>query len=93
MPELIQGDCTPARVAEEAASLLTDAARHAAMREALGAVREKLSLPGASARAAAAVIETVRQPAQVAWCLGRQAHPHDRGPGRRSMIGDYVLTE
>jgi len=65
VPELIQGDCTPARVAEETASLLTDAGRHTRMREALGAVREKLSLPGASARAAAAVIETVRQPAPV----------------------------
>jgi lipid-A-disaccharide synthase len=60
VPELIQGECTAARVAEETASLLTDAGRHTRMREALGAVREKLSLPGASARAAAAVIETVR---------------------------------
>ena len=66
VPALIQGDCTPARVAEEATSLLTDAARHARMREALGAVREKLSLPGASARAAAAVLDTIRRPAQVA---------------------------
>ena len=54
MPELIQRDCTPARVAQEAALLLTDAARYARMRDALVAVREKLSLPGASARAAAA---------------------------------------
>ena len=66
MPELIQGDCTPPRVADEAVSLLTDAGRHARMREALEAVRDKLSLPGASARAAAAVLEIVRQPAQVA---------------------------
>jgi lipid-A-disaccharide synthase len=66
VPELIQGDCTPARVAEEGTSLLTDAARHARMREALGVVREKLSLPGASARAASAILDLIRQPAQVA---------------------------
>ncbi len=48
-------------VADEAVMLLTDAAAHAQMREALGAVREKLSLPGASARAAAAVVEMARR--------------------------------
>jgi lipid-A-disaccharide synthase len=60
VPELIQRDCTPQRVVAEAASLLTDDVRHAAMRGALDAVREKLSLPGASARAAAAVIDAAR---------------------------------
>jgi lipid-A-disaccharide synthase len=62
VPELIQRDCTPERVAAEAALLLTDARRHAETRDALDDVRERLSLPGASARAAAAVIETVRRP-------------------------------
>lgn len=56
VPELIQRDCTPARVAEEAVALLTDPERHARMRDALGAVRDRLSLPGATARAAEAVI-------------------------------------
>jgi lipid-A-disaccharide synthase len=60
LPELIQGDCTPARVTDEAVLLLTDAGAHNRMRDALGLVREKLSLPGASARAAAAVLETAR---------------------------------
>jgi lipid-A-disaccharide synthase len=56
VPELIQRECTPARVAEEAVALLTDQEKHSRMREALGAVRDRLSLPGATARAAEAVI-------------------------------------
>ena len=54
--ELIQEDLTPARVADETVALLTDAARQARMREALGYVRAKLGPPGASARAARAVV-------------------------------------
>jgi len=57
VPELIQADCTPARVAADAIALLTDADRHARMREALRQVRERLGAPGASGRAAAAVLE------------------------------------
>jgi lipid-A-disaccharide synthase len=57
VPELIQDACTPERVAEEAIGLLTDPARHAAMREALHGVRARLGSPGASGRAAAAVLE------------------------------------
>ena len=56
VPELIQGDCTPDRVAEEAVALLIDPEKQAHMRDALGAVRDRLSLPGATARAAEAVI-------------------------------------
>lgn len=56
VPELIQHDFTPSRVAEEAVDLLTDFERAAAMRDALGAVREKLGAPGASGRAAEAVL-------------------------------------
>jgi lipid-A-disaccharide synthase len=65
VPELIQNDCTPERVAVEAASLLTDVKRHAEMRDALGEVRDKLSVPGASARAAAAVLDLARPPAPI----------------------------
>jgi len=56
VPELIQGDFTPTRVAAEAIPLLTDPARASAMRAALREVREKLGQPGASRRAAQAVL-------------------------------------
>jgi lipid-A-disaccharide synthase len=55
--ELIQDDFTPERVAEEAVVLLTDPARHAAMREALRGVCGRLGSTGASGRAAAAILE------------------------------------
>jgi lipid-A-disaccharide synthase len=55
--ELIQDDFTPERVAEEAVMLLTDPARHAAMREALRGVCGRLGSTGASGRAAAAILE------------------------------------
>jgi len=57
VPELIQGDCTPGRIASEAIALLTDADRYSRTREALRAVRERLGAPGASGRAADAVLE------------------------------------
>jgi lipid-A-disaccharide synthase len=57
VPELIQDELTPQRVADETVALLTDAGLHARTREALRAVRERLGAPGASARAAEAVLE------------------------------------
>ncbi len=57
VPELIQDDFTPARLAEETVALLTDAERRARTTEALRHVREQLGEPGASARAAAAILE------------------------------------
>ena len=57
VPELIQDDFTPERLAEETVALLTDSARHARTSEALRRVREKLGAPGASARAAEAILE------------------------------------
>lgn len=60
VPELIQADFTAASVAEEAVSLLTDGARRAAMMAALGDVRARLGRPGASQRAAAAVLAIAR---------------------------------
>jgi lipid-A-disaccharide synthase len=56
VPELIQDDFTPERVAAEAHSLLTDRERAEAMRADLREVRSKLGEPGASRRAAAAVL-------------------------------------
>ncbi len=61
VPELIQQACTPAAVASEAVSLLTDTARADTMRAALGEVRARLGGPGASARAAAAVLAVARE--------------------------------
>jgi lipid-A-disaccharide synthase len=59
VPELLQGDCTPSRVAHEVVALLGDEERQAAMRHALEGVRDRLHVPGASARAAEAVLKVV----------------------------------
>lgn len=58
--ELIQDACTPERVAAEAISLLTDATRVEQMRNDLADVRAALGGPGASSRAAAAVLRAAR---------------------------------
>lgn len=60
VPELIQEAFTADRVAQEAIALLTDPAKAAAMRAGLREVREKLGTPGASDRAAAAVLAVAR---------------------------------
>jgi lipid-A-disaccharide synthase len=57
VPELIQRDFTPERVAQEAVSFLTDRARYDETRRALGEVRARLGAPGASGRAAEAILE------------------------------------
>jgi lipid-A-disaccharide synthase len=57
VPELMQQGFTPQRVAEETVALLLDADRHARVREDLRVVRERLGSPGASARAATAILE------------------------------------
>jgi lipid-A-disaccharide synthase len=56
VPELIQRDFTPKRVAEEALAILNDPARAGAMSDALRAVRERLGAPGASERVADEVL-------------------------------------
>jgi lipid-A-disaccharide synthase len=61
VPELIQDDFTPERVADEAVALVVDRQRHARTRELLGDVRARLGLPGASGRAADAILEVVRR--------------------------------
>jgi lipid-A-disaccharide synthase len=60
VPELIQDGFTPPRVADETVSFLTDRTRHARTREALRRVREQLGSPGASGRAADAVLQLTR---------------------------------
>jgi lipid-A-disaccharide synthase len=56
VPELIQGAFTASRVAAEVVSLLTNPARAAAMQRDLADVRDRLGEPGASQRAARAVL-------------------------------------
>jgi lipid-A-disaccharide synthase len=70
VPELVQDAFTPTAVADEAVSLLTDAARAAAVRAALREVRDRLGASGASRRAAHAVIAVARgEPAERAAAL------------------------
>jgi len=52
VPELIQGDVTPDRIAAEARAILDDPARAAEIEADLRRVRERLGEPGAAARAA-----------------------------------------
>jgi len=56
VPELIQEAFTPVRVAQETLRFLTDGAAAARAREALAGVRAKLGRPGASGRAADAIL-------------------------------------
>jgi lipid-A-disaccharide synthase len=55
VPELIQGEANPERIAAEAARLLTDAGERDRMRQGLAEVRGRLGAGGASRRAAAEV--------------------------------------
>ena len=57
VPELIQDSFTPEAVAREAVSILTDPQRVARIRQGLAGVRRKLGGPGASRRAAEAVLK------------------------------------
>jgi lipid-A-disaccharide synthase len=60
VPELIQEAFTPARVAEETLRFLTEPEAAAEARAALAAVRAKLGTPGASGRAADAILKVAR---------------------------------
>ena len=57
--ELIQDDCTPDGVTAEAVRIMTDQPYRAAMIAALDDVRRQLGGPGASDRAAEAILEMV----------------------------------
>jgi lipid-A-disaccharide synthase len=59
VPELAQQAFTPDAVAAEAVSMLTDRIRAARIRAGLAKVREKLGGPGASKRAAEAILRVV----------------------------------
>jgi lipid-A-disaccharide synthase len=57
VPELVQDDCTPERIAAELRRILTDPGRAAAIRRSLEIVRTRLGQPGAIERAAASAWE------------------------------------
>lgn len=57
VPELIQDECTAESIAAETIAFLTNPQRAEEARRALGDVRAKLGSPGASGRAAEAVLE------------------------------------
>jgi lipid-A-disaccharide synthase len=59
VPELMQSDFTPERVAAEAIDILNNPARYERTRQDLAEVRRQLGEPGASARASALVAETL----------------------------------
>ncbi len=52
VPELIQGDMNPEKIASEISGILENGERSRAIREQLGEVRKKLGSPGAADRAA-----------------------------------------
>jgi len=58
-PELIQQDATAVRLADEAARFLRDPQLLSDTRAAMKAVREQLGEPGASRRAAAAILAEI----------------------------------
>jgi len=61
VPELVQETFTPDAVAREAVSMLTDRDRADRIREGLATVRARLGGPGASRRAAEAIVRLVRE--------------------------------
>lgn len=60
VPELIQDRLTPGAVADEAVSMLTDSTRAAHVRKGLARVRDRLGAPGASRRAAEAILRVAQ---------------------------------
>jgi lipid-A-disaccharide synthase len=81
VPELIQDRFIPARVAEETVSLLLDEGRYEMTRENLGNVRRALGEPGASMRAAQAVLGVARGEPVVSEPESARALPGDTAQG------------
>ena len=65
-PEFVQDAFTPEAVAREAVSLLTDRARAARTRATLATVRARLGGPGASRRAAQAILRIAERGLRIA---------------------------
>jgi len=59
VPELIQGDANPERMAKELLAILTDEERKRKIRKDLSGIRERLGSPGASERAAQSALEII----------------------------------
>ncbi|MFA5181698.1 MAG: lipid-A-disaccharide synthase [Syntrophales bacterium] len=57
VPELIQSDANPERMAKELLAILTDEERKRQIRKDLSGIREKLGSPGAARRAAQSALE------------------------------------
>jgi lipid-A-disaccharide synthase len=76
VPELIQSDFTPERVAEETVSFLTDRTRYDSTRQALREVRARLGAPGASGRAAEAILEVAARGLHVGSHAGVKTREH-----------------
>ena len=74
VPELVQGEVTGPRIADELITLLNKHARRDAVLAALAEVRERLGEPGASARAARAILDLAGSAAAAA------AQPRAGGP-------------
>jgi lipid-A-disaccharide synthase len=71
VPELVQDAFTAEAVAREAIDILTNPARAARIRDGLASVRAKLGGPGASRRAAEAILSVVRS--RQSPVVGRQS--------------------
>jgi lipid-A-disaccharide synthase len=70
VPELIQAEANPERIAAEAARLLTDAGERDRMRQGLAEVRGRLGAGGASRRAAAEVASLMGEAAAMGPTAG-----------------------
>jgi lipid-A-disaccharide synthase len=57
IPELVMGDATPERIAEEALSILKDSSRQKRMKESFEKLKARLGSPGAISRCAKAILE------------------------------------
>ncbi len=60
VPELIQGEVTPQRLADTACQLLQEPQQMANLREALSQVRSQLGTPGAAERGARRILDIIR---------------------------------
>ncbi len=59
MPELIQGEVTPQRIAQEAKEILQDPERRQQIEGEFGLIREKLGGEGASQRVAQIALQMI----------------------------------
>jgi lipid-A-disaccharide synthase len=71
VPELIQFQATPERIADEASRLLESPERRRRMQQQLLEVRDQLGPPGAAVRAAEAVLEMLQLNAGAAAPVGK----------------------